>query len=277
MLAGAGLTAVLYYSHRIIPNRVEVSRTEVEIPDLAPAFDGYRIAQISDLHADRWMTPARLSARVRLVNEQNPDLVVVTGDLLTDPNVGKDPNFARELSRLESADGTLAILGNYDYDSDARVARALLAKAGIRELANDVFSVKRGDETLYIGGADDVWHGRANLGEVFRKLPGGEPLIMLVHEPDFADETAKSGRVALQLSGHTHGGQVRLPLYGPVLRPKYGIKYPSGTYRVGEMTLHVNRGIGMFPPRLRFRCRPEISVIVLRRTGEDIALEQASG
>lgn len=265
-VSAAALGTALYAS-RVAPRNVEVEEVALPLRHMGSAFDDYRIVQISDLHADRWMTPSRLRTLVEMVNAVEPDLVVVTGDLVTDPEVGRDPALAGALGALEARDGCLAVLGNYDYVAGEEVVRDLIAAAGITELDNDFVTLRRGGDALHVAGVDDVWQRRARLDLVLQKLPDDTAAILLAHEPDFADIAAASGRFGLQLSGHTHGGQVRLPLYGPVLRPPHGRRYDTGTRRAGGMLVHTNRGLGMFPPRLRLNCPPQISVLNLGTDG----------
>lgn len=262
-LSGAALATL--YAHRAEPRKVEVREVPLSLRRLGAAFDGYRIVQISDLHADRWMTPRRLRGLVERVNRLEPDLVAITGDLVTEAATGREPELADALGGLRAPDGSVAVLGNYDYVAGERVVRDLLHGAGVRELANDVYTVHRAGSMLHVAGVDDLWHRRARLDLVLRRMPGSGAAILLAHEPDFADVAAAAGRFDLQLSGHTHGGQVRLPLLGPVLRPRHGRIYHTGLYEVEEMIQYTNRGLGMFPPRLRLNCRPEITVFTLNQ------------
>jgi len=112
---------------------------------------------------------------------------------------------------------------------------------------------------------DDVWERHADLEKALKGVPTGATVVLLAHEPDYADEVAADGRVSLQLSGHSHGGQVRLPFIGPPFLPYLGRKYPAGLYRVGEMWLYVNRGVGLVRPAVRFNCRPEVTLLRLRQ------------
>ena len=116
---------------------------------------------------------------------------------------------------------------------------------------------------LHIAGVDDLWTGQDRLDLVLERLPAEGAAILLVHEPDFANTSAKTGRFDLQLSGHSHGGQVSLPFLGPPILPRYARDYPVGRYQVGEMALYTNRGLGTVPPRVRINCRPEISLFIL--------------
>jgi hypothetical protein len=113
---------------------------------------------------------------------------------------------------------------------------------------------------------DDVSERKADMEKALTEVPDGATILLLCHEPDYADEVAATERVALQLSGHSHGGQVRLPFIGPLLLPHLGRKYHNGSYQVRELRLHVNRGIGAISPAIRFNCRPEVTLVSLRAT-----------
>jgi uncharacterized protein len=252
---------VSVYIHKIEPNWFEVSQIEVNLPKLDRAFAGYRIVQISDLHAGDRVDRAQLEKVMAAVNVQQPDLVVITGDL-----VSRKPRQHVELldvlAKLQPRDRTLAVLGNHDVYNDAAPIRQALKAAGVTLLENTIFTVNRGQATLHIAGVGDVFAQEADLDRVLTQLPSTGAAIMLAHEPDFADETAATGRFGLQLSGHSHGGQIRLPFYGG-FRPKLARKYPIGRYQVGNMTHYTNRGIGTIKIYARFNCRPEISVFTL--------------
>ena len=141
--------------------------------------------------------------------------------------------------------------------------RQILEFGKIIELPNAVHTLHRGEACLHIAGVDDYWENKARLRNVLDQVPATGPAILLAHEPDFAVISAKSGRFDLQLSGHTHGGQVTLPIIGPVVLPMYGRKYPSGVYQIDNMILYTNRGLGTGRPQIRFNCRPEITMITL--------------
>ncbi len=249
------------YAHKIEPNWFEVNQINLTLPKLDRAFDGYRIVQISDLHAGDGIDRSQLEKVVAAVNAQNPDLVVITGD-----HVSRLPRQHVELldtlAKLHPRDRTISVLGNHDMYNDATPIRAALDQAGIMLLENTIYTVKRDLATLHIAGLGDVFAQAAKLDRVLAQLPPTGTAIMLVHEPDFADYTAASGRFSLQLSGHSHGGQIRIPFYGGYL-PNYARKYPVGRYQVGKMIQYTNRGIGMIKLYARFNCRPEISVFNL--------------
>ncbi len=262
------------YARAVEPEWVDLERSEVSIVGLDRAFDGYRVVQISDVHADGWMTPARLSDVVRLVNGEWPDLVAFTGDLVTADDFSDvsasevAPRLVGPLRGMRARDGAVAVLGNHDHWADADLVRRVLGDGGFREVGNRHFSVRRAGAELHFAGVDDVMEGRDRLGMVLDGLPGEGAAVLLAHELDFADTSAESGRFGLQISGHSHGGQVSVPGVGPPVLPPLGEKYPAGRYEVGGMVQYTNRGLGVIQPRIRFGCRPEITTFVLRaKTG----------
>lgn len=261
-LAGASLAAG-YYAHKIEPSWTEVKAMSVLIPRLAEEFDGYKVAHISDIHMDGWMNFDRLGAAIKLLNAQEPDLVAITGDYVTDTVRLDSRELSDALSLIEARDGVVAVLGNHDYLTDVDMVRLLIRMSDITELSNDVHTVKRGDAALHFAGVDDFWRRKARLDLVLEKLPDEGAAVLLAHEPDFADVAAPTGRFDLQLSGHSHGGQVRLPFFGPIVRPRYGGNYADGLHNVDGMLLYTNRGLGMLKPHIRLNCRPEITIHTL--------------
>lgn len=257
------------YVRAIEPGWVAIERQELVLADLPTAFAGYRIVQISDLHADgEWMTPDRIRDVVRQVNALTPDLIAFTGDLITSRPVATIlDGLIPELRQLSAPDGVFAVLGNHDYWTDPRAIRAALVSAGVRELLNTSQAIARGGASLHLAGVDDYWLGQTDLAATIASLPAAATAILLAHEPDFADLSGPTGRFALQLSGHSHGGQISLPFIGAPVLPRYGQKYPRGRYMVGGMLQYTNRGLGMVRPYGRFNCRPEITAITLQPRG----------
>ena len=245
------------------PADFQVTRMTVRIPRLNSVFDGYRIVHISDIHLGQWLSPERLDGIVGMVNELKPDTVAITGDFVSFAVDQFVNDLSSGLRNLTPHDATLAVMGNHDHWLDVGKVRRSLAQAGIIELQNDVYTVKRENANLYFAGVDDVCVHEDRLDQVLEKLPSGDPAILLAHEPDFADVSAASGRFALQLSGHSHGGQIVLPLVGPPFRGSYSKKYPLGRYEVEDMILYTNRGLGANTVWLRINCPPEITLIML--------------
>lgn len=269
MAGGAVLAAGgLLYAREVETRWIEVRRVGVTLPRLAPEFDGYRVVQLGDIHLEEWTRPRRLNRMVDLVNAQEPDLIAITGDFLSysaDPGVPR--RLVEALRGLRARDGSVAVLGNHDYLTGAELVRRCIREAGVTELVNDVYTVRRGDAALHVAGVDDVMEGKSRLDVVLKKLPEDGAAVLLAHEPDFADVSAATGRFDLQLSGHSHGGQVRLPFLGSPFLPPYAQRYTGGLYEVGNMLQYTNRGLGFVDARLRFLCRPELTVLTLGSPG----------
>jgi uncharacterized protein len=234
------------------------------IRGLDPVFEGCRLVHISDIHLGQWISAERLEGVVDLVNQQDPDLVAITGDFVSyvlDDHI--EEQLASSLARLSPKDATVAVLGNHDHWVGADDIRLLIKSGNVMELSNDVFTVTRGQAMLHIAGLDDVMVNRHRLDLVMSKLPPSGPAILLVHEPDFADISARTGRFSLQLSGHSHGGQIVIPKLGTPVRSKHFWKYPLGRYQVGDMVQYTNRGLGTNLLWSRINCPPEITVFTL--------------
>jgi predicted MPP superfamily phosphohydrolase len=268
---GAGTA---FYAHNIEPGWVEVTQQRIPLPRLGNAFNGYRLVQISDIHADNgFMNEERLRNIVNMVNEQHADVIVITGDFVTDYLPGLEKTLA-VLSKLRAKDGVFGILGNHDHPAGVEWVRECLRLGQVRELSNAVHTLRRGDQMLHLVGMDDLWPENDGvpapveshlplLNQLTASLPAEGAAILLVHEPDFAEVAATNERIGLQLSGHSHGGQVRIPLHGPIFLPPLSRKYPMGLYHIKNMLHYTNRGIGVLSAPIRFDCRPEIAVMDL--------------
>ena len=249
------------------PSAVEIGNVDVTIPDLDPAFRGYRIASIADIHLDEWLNAARFGEVIDLINQQHPDLVAIVGDLFSYEVDGLAQQMAASLNKLRPKDCSVAVLGNHDHLVGATAVRDVLWESNVIDLSNDVMTVNKGQATLHVAGVDSVASHKQRLDKVLKKLPPVGPAILLAHEPDFADVSARTGRFSLQISGHSHGGQWIVPGIGPPIRGLYSRKYPLGRYRVGNMTHYTNRGIGTSMISLRINCPPEITVFTLTPSG----------
>lgn len=272
-IAGAGVLGAggaAHWSTQIEPTWIDVRRVELPIARLHPAFDGWTLAQISDLHIGGWMTRERLQYVVHRVNKLQPDLIAITGDFVTHAPQGHSEVIRQVLSTLKPQYGVFGVLGNHDHWTHARTIKNILKKSGVQELENSFHTIRRDGGVLRLCGLDDAWVGAADVSQLLQKLPDKGAAILLAHEPDFADDYAKANRFDVHLAGHTHGGQIRVPFVGPIHLPRYGEKYHTGRYRVGStpnsraLTLYVNRGVGMVWPYVRFHCRPEITLFTLR-------------
>jgi uncharacterized protein len=270
LLKISGLAALLVgYGSFLEPYWLDITEVYLKLPHLPRSFSGFRLVQISDIHMGGWMNLERLTHLLEIVIGLSPNLVAITGDFVLDHN--RVSTSALDMNEMESAlklltryYPVLAVLGNHDYWLDASAVLAMLERGGVRTLVNSVYKVQIGAEFIHIGGVDDVRDGDARINQVLERLPAEGCAILMAHEPDFADESAATGRFDLQISGHSHGGQVNLPWIGPPVLPYMAHKYPAGLYQVGRMYQYTNRGVGMTPPYVRLNCRPEITVFTLQ-------------
>ena len=252
------------YVTEIEPRHVSIEHVTLKIRRLDPAFHGYKLVQISDIHMDHlWMNEERLFDLMRLVNEQQPDAIAITGDYVTDEAAPYEDSLVKALQLLNPRDITVAVLGNHDHWTDATIVRRAIRRSGITDLNNRVYTLQRGDAMLHLCGVNDIWEKHHRLDLVLNSLPDDGTAILLAHEPDYADTSSQTGRFDLQLSGHSHGGQVQFPFIGPIIVPYLGQKYPSGLYTVNGMYQYTNRGLGMVSPQVRLNCPPEITVFTL--------------
>ena len=259
---GAGALGAAY-AWNVEPHQTQVERVEISLPRLPGAFDGVTIAHLSDLHLGPYVTEQHLLNAVQMTNALKPDAIVLTGDLVNSSWRYIEP-CAEIISKFDAPLGVYAVLGNHDYwVGFLNLMLSSVKKSGVTLLRNQAIPITRGRATLYFVGIDDMWLHLGNIARALETVPHNACKIALMHEPDFADISARQ-EIDLQLSGHSHGGQVRVPFFGPLILPKYGEKYPMGFYRVGNFTrLYTTRGIGVLPPGVRFNCPPEITFITL--------------
>ena len=270
-----GALAIAVESAILEPNHPKLVRIELPLARLPEAWDGLKIAQLSDLHYGEYFPVMPIRKAVDMVNGLDADLVVLTGDFVTVPLFKKylggrkraarfiEP-CANLLAQVRARRGVLAILGNHDAGSDPnRITEALQAK-GITVLRNRSIPFEEAGQRLWLAGLDDVLEERSDLDLTLRPVPKSEPVILLAHEPDYANFVSHYP-VDLQLSGHSHGGQVRFPLIGAPYLPPLGKKYPRGLHRIRGLTLYTNVGIGTIRLPVRFCCPPEVTLFTLRR------------
>jgi hypothetical protein len=204
------------------------------------------------------------------VNKLQPDLIVLPGDFVTVPLIGDNAKgafaaepCARMLSQLSAPYGLWAVMGNHDEGTDHKhVTRALEAE-NIHVLANQSQEIEADGARFWLAGVNDVLSRSADLSKTLRRVPANEPVILLAHEPDFADE-ASAYPIDLQISGHSHGGQIRLPFLPPLYLPKMAKKYIWGRYQVGPLPLYTTAGLGTVGVPMRLNCPPEITLLTVR-------------
>lgn len=270
--AGAALP-LAGYAQFVEPHQLTVEKLDLRISKLPEAFDGFRIVQLSDFHFGSYTGVVEIAAAVELANSLKPDLVALTGDfitapagaiLLTDPVFTEAAQCAQALSGLRAPNGIFACLGNHDVGFNSRYITEVLVGSGLWVLVNANRAIERAGKRLWIAGVDDGVFGTPDFSRALAGIPAEEAVILIAHEPDLADEAAKHP-ISLQLSGHSHGGQIRLPLVNALYLPILAKKYPFGYYRVRDMQLYTNRGIGTIVLPYRLNAPPEVTLVTLKR------------
>lgn len=283
-LAGAG------YGFGVEPAWLDVTETDITLPGLAPAFDGFRIALVSDLHYGSYLPLARLERVVRLVNALDADLIALTGDMVSQPKTldylalraqgltlkewprspDADAVFGvciPQVAQMQARLGALAVLGNHDHWVDGAAARRHLAQNGIELVENRHRVLIRDGARLVVAGVGDLWAGVQDLNAAFAGAPAADqaPRILLCHNPDYAANRAVAGHgVRLMLCGHTHGGQVYLPGLGAPILPIRHREFARGLVRTAWGQVYISRGIGQTSPPVRVLTRPEVAILRLR-------------
>jgi hypothetical protein len=242
----------------------EVTETEVWLSRLGSAHDGLKIVQLTDLHHSLFTPLGEIQRAVHMANHLRPDVVALTGDYVTLSPAYIWP-VARALGKLRARLGVFAILGNHDFQVDPEeVTRALRAQR-IRVLRNSHCVLRSRSGNLWIVGVDDLWWEAEDFRAAMRSVPARDPKVLLCHNPLGIRSAAAHG-IDLMLSGHTHGGQVRLPMLGSIYgRSRLGERFVEGWNRLDGTQIYVSRGIGKVLVPLRFGCPPEISCLRLRR------------
>ena len=273
-ISGTAIFAALgtLMSYFFVKNEYEnpvIEYVRVPIPGLPEAFDGYRIVQISDIHLKPIITLNLVRKTVTMVNTLQPDLILITGDFVT-RFISAIYVMAPVLAQLRARYGVFASLGNHDIWLDAEVITQTLKASGVTVLINQGIPISVDGETLWLAGVDDAMSGRPDLKAALTGMPSKAPVVLMGHEPDPADEFSLDGRVNLMLTGHSHGGQIRIPGFGSPVKAPLAEKYDIGLYDVNGMWLYVNRGIGVITSvPLRLNCPPEITEFTLVTKGDE--------
>ncbi|MDQ3547915.1 MAG: metallophosphoesterase [Chloroflexota bacterium] len=255
------ITAVA--SRFMLPFRPRLTHLVVELPRHHKHLDGTTIAFVTDTHIGPHFSANDLAPVATMLAETRPDIVLFGGDY-----VSESPRFMEDAARALGAiartarHGSWAILGNHDLSNIRSRIVAPLEAQGIRMLINDATCITLPAGELWIAGIDDAILGRPDLDRTFRQIPADAAAILLWHEPDRAEDAARYAPF-LQLSGHSHGGQVRIPFLGEISAPVLGRRFVQGRFEIGDMTLYVSNGIGMYRPPVRFNCAPEVTLIHL--------------
>lgn len=247
------------------PKKIDVIEVDIELDNLGWDFHNFRILNLCDIHMGQWINPEYLDDLIDYVNTLNYDIITLTGDYVSYVIDGYDEALKKSLGKLKSPGGKFGVLGNHDHWMGSDKIREIFDQCDIVDLSNDVRLLSRGDDKLNLAGVDSCTVCADNLDAVLAKLDSEYPTILLAHEPDFAHESSQTGRIDLQISGHSHGGQLIIPIVETTpFRGPNSTKYPVGLYKVGEMTQYTSKGLGTNSFRIRINCKPEITIITLK-------------
>ncbi|MEN8716356.1 MAG: metallophosphoesterase [Verrucomicrobiales bacterium] len=248
------------YGSLIEKRLVSVTKKEIPLQEAHGSLDGFRVAVMGDFHHDDFGDNDLIRRAVEEINAEGVDLVMLVGDFVSEDPRALSP-LCNELQNLRPRLGSFAVHGNHDRWHVGSVLGKHLIDAGIRLLSNE--SVEFTD--VVVAGLDSIWGGNPDLPGTFKNAGKDKPIIAGWHEPDTFN-LYQDPRVALQVSGHTHGGQICAPVKGPILLPRYGKLYPYGHYQKNGSSLFVTRGIGTLTIPARFLCQPEVAILTLRGT-----------
>ena len=258
------MSAGAAYSRLIEPYNYLISENDIFIRDLAPAFEGFRITQLTDIHHSRILGISEVRRVVSLAQQTKPDMFVLTGDYSTSYRRYIEP-CAEALSALSAPEGVWAVLGNHDHYTDPELTTRALQRQHIAVLNNAHTTLRRRSDSLQLSGIDDWTWNATDWSRAFSGLNAKAPTILLSHQPTVLD-LEQTSNVSLIISGHTHGGQLNFPFLGaPARLFTNDLKYARGLFRRGETQLYVSSGTGVIGLPLRFGVRPEIAVLRLRR------------
>jgi predicted MPP superfamily phosphohydrolase len=272
-LAAAGLlgaSGAAAYGSMFEPFSYELTETDIFIRGLPGAFEGFRIAQLTDVHHSRLVPIEEVRRVVALANAEGPDLIALTGDYTTSRRRYIEP-CAEALGELRAKEGVWAVLGNHDHYTDAELTTRSLERRGIAVLSNANTLLRRGSDELRLAGVDDWGWGQADWGRALRGVERERPSLLLSHEPAVIELPETRG-LSLILSGHTHGGQIALPFVGAPARFVEEFRYLRGLYERQGTQLYVSRGTGMVGLPLRIGARPEVALIRLRNADSGMRL-----
>jgi uncharacterized protein len=256
------------YANRVEPSLIDIQEHNIKHPLIPNSFDGIKMIQFSDTHLGFQYNLHQFNKLVKKINSLQPDIILFTGDLMDEPNQYTEINkLIPILKNLQAPLGKFCIFGNHDHGGyGSEIYRNIMETTNFTVLLNDSAQVKLMDGSkIYLLGIDDAMLGKPNLPLTLKNVPTDSFKILLSHAPDLA-ETAVQYPIHWQLSGHSHGGQIKIPFFGALVTPPFGQIYPEGLYSIGEnnpLSLYVNRGIGTTRLPFRFMSKPELTVFTL--------------
>jgi len=258
-----------FYSRYLEPHRLEINQVTIKHKNIPKSFHGCKIVQFSDTHLGFQYNLEQLKKHIATINNLQPDIIFFTGDLMDKPNQYPfKKELCNTLQQLNAPYGKFAVYGNHDHGGyGTEIYLQMMKEANFYVLRNQTASVELEDgNKIYIAGIDDAMLGKPDIPRTLKGIPTNAFSILLSHAPDMADAASAIG-ADIQLSGHSHGGQVKLPFYGPLVTPPYGRRYIEGQYLINKnapLFLYVNRGLGTTRLPFRFLSVPEITVFFLQ-------------
>lgn len=272
-LVGSGLAliglggATYYYAREIEPALLSMNEEIIQSSKIPSGFQNYKIIQFTDTHIGFHYTVEQLNELIKKINAENPDIILFTGDLVDSPQTYNwDGDLIQALKSLEAPDGKYWIYGNHDHGGyGTQKINNVMTKGGFTLLQNTSIPIRKENDTFNLAGLDDVMLGKPDFAETFRDVDTELFTMLLIHEPDYANKTVEYP-VDVQISGHSHGGQVRFPFIGHLYTPAYAEKYVKGKFQINSrLTLYVSKGIGTTRLPYRFLCKPEFNVYTLKQ------------
>ncbi len=267
---GLGLGGLGAYAEE--STKLSVERVLAPVPGIHPGLEGLRVAALSDFHLYPFTQLSFLKRAVEAANRLGPDVTVLLGDFV-DQTADAMDELGPLLGTLQAKLGVFAVLGNHDHRKGASRVEERLNREGIEVLSNRGVFLESGGAPFHLAGVDSI-SGKFDLRSALSGVREAVPTVLLAHEPDVADAVRRDGRVAVQLSGHSHGGQIRLPALSRCGLPLGARKYPFGSYRWAGLFLHTSRGLGTTGAPIRVGSTPEVSEVVLVEAGNTPFLQR---
>lgn len=257
------------YANRIEPTLLDIKQQQINHPLIPKSFDGMKIVQFSDTHLGFQYNLTQFKKLIKKINKLQPDVILFTGDLMDEPNKYREMNqLVPLLGQLHAPLGKFCIFGNHDHGGyGSEIYRNIMETTNFTVLLNESTAIKRKDGgSIYLLGIDDAMLGNPDLPLALKNVPDNRFTILLSHAPDLADDAANYP-IHWQISGHSHGGQVKIPFIGALVKPPFAKNYPEGLFTIGvnnQLTLYVNRGIGTTRLPFRFMAVPELTIYTLK-------------
>lgn len=251
-----------FYPIFIERRKVLINRYKISIADLPPSFHGFTLAHLTDIHLGPFVSESFVEEIVHTTNMLGPDAIVCTGDYVLGEDTTEEIDAVWPiLSKLKAKYGVYSVLGNHDHHADFNKSLYWLEKSGhnIRHKCKPIY---KGKERIIIGGSGDYWYDRLDIDTTFSCSDEGDCRLLLSHNPDAID-TQFDTPLSLVMGGHTHGGQVVIPFFGPPVLPVKNKNYSSGLITTAKTKLFISKGIGCSGIPVRFNCYPEIAVLEL--------------